>query len=119
MNKIWYHGSPFRLTRIGKGSTITQDRDLARVFSHKPTIVSVADDGTIKHNGTMPGLLYRIAEEMQSGDVYPHPRSSMAPGKEWLTHRELRVELTAPTQMVDTEKLPEDEIAALRKRLDH
>ena len=99
--KTWYHGSPLELTILRKGSTITQDEDLARVFSHKPTLVSVSDDGKIEHNGTTPGFLYRISEEIQPNDVKPHPRSSMAEGKEWLINRDLRVTWICPTQIVE------------------
>jgi len=115
-SKAWYHGSPFRLETLRKGSTITQDRDLARVFSHKPTLVSVSDDGKIKHNGTIPGFLYRIAEDIRPEDVYAHPRSSMAYGKEWLTTRELRVTLIGPTKIVEEERLTENQVAELRRR---
>ena len=37
---IWYHGSPLVLEVLATDSTITRNRDLARVFSHRPTIVS-------------------------------------------------------------------------------
>lgn len=106
-----------RLTAIREGSTITQDRDLARVFSHKPTLVSISDNGAIRHNGVTPGFLYCVAEQIQPADVYPHPRSSMEPGKEWLTTRELRVTLLAPTRILDKERLTEEELAELRRRL--
>jgi hypothetical protein len=96
----WYHGSPFELTTIREGSTITQKRELARIFSHKPTLVSVSDDGQIKHNGTIQGYLYAITEGIEPGDVMPHPRTTMAPGDEWLTTRELRVQLLSPTELV-------------------
>jgi hypothetical protein len=33
-NKAWYHGSPLELKILRKGSTITQDRELAMAFSH-------------------------------------------------------------------------------------
>jgi ribosomal protein S18 acetylase RimI-like enzyme len=115
MDTTWYHGSPLHLAVLRVGSTITADRDLARVFSHKPAIVSIDDDGTIVHTGTVPGLLYRVAEEVGPEDVYPHPRSSMGPGKEWLTRRELRVELIGPTQVVEGERLTECEVAELQQ----
>ena len=51
----WYHGSPLELRVLREGSTITQDRHLATVFSHKPTVVSMEDDGRLRHNGTQPG----------------------------------------------------------------
>ncbi|GAG23995.1 unnamed protein product, partial [marine sediment metagenome] len=108
------------LTAIRKGSTITQDRDLARVFSHRPTLVSISHDAgidRIRHDGTVPGFLYRIAEDLRPGDVYPHPHSSMGAGKEWLTSRELRVILVGPTEIVEQERLTQKEIEALRTML--
>lgn len=126
-SKPWYHGSPFKLTVLRRGSTITQDCDLARIFSHKPTIVSisvhksVSDDGVeqitedIKHDGRTSGFLYLIAEDIQPSDIYPHPRSSMEEGKEWVTARELRVELIGTTRIVEQERLTEEEIVRLKE----
>ena len=101
----WYHGSPVGLTVLREGSTITRKRDLARVFSHKPATVCVADDGRISHNGVLPGFLYAIAEVVQPEDVKPHPRTTMAPGDEWLTTRELRVRLLSATAVMSGEQL--------------
>ena len=115
-SKPWYHGSPFQLTRIRAGSTITQNRDLARAFSHKPTIVSISDEGQIKHNGVRAGYLYCLAEEPRAEDIYPHPRSSMEEGLEWLTARELAVTLIGPTTTADEEWLAEEEIERLLRR---
>jgi hypothetical protein len=115
-SKTWYHGSPVRLNTISKGSTITQDRDIARVFSHKPHRVSLGD-GTIKHDGVEPGFLYRIAEDIGPDDVYPHPRSSMEWGEEWLTSRVLRVLLIGPVEIRDEERLTREEIAWLEEKL--
>ena len=119
--KPWYHGSPLRLTSLRAGSTITQDRELARVFSHKPPLVvqDIDDAGNrrIKHAGRQPGLLYRIAEELQPGDVYPHPQTTMAPGQEWVTTRELRVQLIGPTAIVAEEVLAAPEIEELQRRI--
>ena len=115
--RTWYHGSPFQLTTLRPGSTLTQQRDLARVFSHKPTLVSISDDGHIKHNGATPGFLYRISEEVQPGDVTPHPHSAMDVGQEWLTNRPLRLVLIGPTQIVPDERLTEEELAELQRRL--
>ena len=114
----WYHGSPLQLTVLREGSTITQDRHLAEVFSHKPQKVSMSDDGTIKHSGVQPGLLYRVAEEVGPGDVYPHPNSSMAPGVEWLTRRELELELIGPVEIVDGERLTQEELSTLQQMVE-
>ena len=116
--ETWYHGSPLQLTTLRAGSTITRDRDLARVFSHKPPLVSIGDDGAIQHTGTLPGYLYRIDEPLEPEDAYPHPRTTMQPGLEWLTCRELRLELIGPTVVREEEFLTEEQVAVLRARLE-
>jgi hypothetical protein len=115
MSDTWYHGTPLDLTVLREGSTITRDRHLANVFSHKPTIVSMQDDGSIHHNGTQPGLLYRVAEAISDDDVYPHPNSSMAPGLEWLTRRDLQLELIEPVALSEDEQLTGAELEMIRK----
>ena len=112
----WYHGSPLELRVLREGSTITQDRHLATVFSHKPTVVSMEDDGRLRHNGTQPGFLYRIAEPVTAEDVIPHPRTTMKPGDEWLTSRPLRLALIGTTAPLAEERLMDEDIAALRRR---
>ena len=112
----WYHGSPLELTTLRHGSTITQNRDLARIFSHKPTLVCVFDDGQIKHNGTANGYLYTVAEEIEPGDVTPHPYTTMAAGDEWLTTREMRLQLIVLIALVPEEQLTDGDIADLKKR---
>lgn len=42
----------------------------------------------------------------------------MEEGKEWLTNRELQIEMIGPTQIVDEEKLTEEEILELEKILE-
>lgn len=113
---IWYHGSPYQLDILRSGSTITQNRRLAEVFSHKPTIVSAEDDGSIRHNGTLPGFLYRIAEEVTPEDVTPHPHTTMVEGQEWLTTRELGLTLLGPTQIIPGEVLTSEDIEELEQR---
>ena len=115
---IWYHGSPLRLEVLREGSTITMWRDLARVFSHKPPIVCITDEETLQHNGNRPGYLYRIDEVVGPEDVIPHPRTTMRPGDEWLTTRELRLRLLGETEVRAEEFLTETDIAALLQRLD-
>ena len=118
--KAWYHGSPLELTSLWTGSTITQDRDLARIFSHKPSLVSQdtnqQGERQLKHSGRQPGLLYRIDEPVLPDDVYPHPESAIGPGQEWLTKRPLRVALIEPTAIRAEEMLCADEIDALLAR---
>ncbi len=118
----WYHGSPMLLTVLAIGSTITQDRELARVFSHKPTLVSQDIDDTgqrmIKHTGSVNGYLHRIVEVIGPDDIYPHPYSTMGTGQEWLTARELQVEMIEPTILRIGEHLSDSEIARLKTRTD-
>ena len=109
--ETWYHGSPLQLTVLRAGSTITRNRDLARVFSHKPPLVSIVDDGALQHTGTRPGYLYRIDEPLGPEDVTPHPRTTMPAGLEWLTRRELRLSLIGPTEVREKEFLTEEQVA--------
>ena len=113
----WYHGSPLELTTLLTGSTITQRRDLARIFAHKPAIVSFEDDGRIKHNGTLPGYLYIIDEEIGPEDVEAHPRTTMGPGDEWLTHRELRLRLLGTVKPRSEELFTTEELEDLHRRI--
>jgi hypothetical protein len=45
-------------------------------------------------------------------------RDQMMPGDEWLTTRELRVQLLCSTEPVPEEQLTDAELAALHKQLD-
>lgn len=93
-NGIWYHGSNMLFTELKAGSTITQWRELAEAFSHKPSMLGYDDDGVIIHNGTEKGYLYEIAEPISVGvDVYQHPRTTMDENAEFLTNRPLKVRL--------------------------
>lgn len=117
-SKPWYHGSLLRLTVLRPGSTITQDRELARVFSHKPSLVvqDVDSDGRrrIRHSGRLQGFLYKIAEAVGEEDVYPHPYTTMEAGQEWLTRRELKVELIGVTEVNEDELLTPERRVAVR-----
>lgn len=118
-SNAWYHGSPLELETLLTGSTITQDRGLARIFSHKPTVVCWFIQGDVqqrKHSGKQPGYLYQIAEEIGAEDVYPHPNSSMEPGLEWLTKREIKLALIGPTRIQEEETLTEEETAKLKEQ---
>jgi hypothetical protein len=117
-DKPWYHGSPPALKSVRADSAVTQDRDLARVFSHRPTTVSASwsqTGGPFRHNGTKPGFRYRIAEVIGPPDVHSHPRLSMPPGKEWITDRDLRASLVCRTEPDPTVSLSEDELSLLRR----
>ncbi|HOJ80350.1 MAG TPA: hypothetical protein PLG72_05825 [Clostridiales bacterium] len=44
---IWYHGSNKVFEVLEEGSTITQWKELAEAFSHKPSILAIDDDYSI------------------------------------------------------------------------
>ena len=112
----WYHGSDQELTSLRTGSSITQNRDLARIFSHKPSLVGQSASGRIQHNGQRPGFLYQIAEDVVPDDIYPHPHPVNASHWEWLTKRELVVQLLEITQVRADELFTDEEIARIRQR---
>ena len=90
----WYHGSNQIFTELRENSTVTQWRELAEAFSHRPTGLGYDDDGRIIHNGTEKGYLYIIDEPVTVGeDVYQHPRTTMDENAEFLTKRPLKVKL--------------------------
>ena len=114
----WFHGSPLRLKVLKAGSTITPLYDLARVFSHKPGLVSLDDEGgglRLEHNGVQSGWLY-IVLDVAEADVIPHPSSSMPAGLEWLTCRDLNLELIGAVEIRPDEFLSEDAARQLRER---
>ena len=90
----WYHGSNKIFTELRENSTVTQWRELAEAFSHRPTSLSYDDDGRIIHNGTEKGYLYIIDEPVTVGaDLYQHPRTTMDENAEFLTKRPLKVKM--------------------------
>jgi hypothetical protein len=112
----WYHGSPFELTVLHVGSSITQDLDVARIFSHKPTLMGGPHgDVRFKHNGAMDGYLYCVAETVIEEDVVPHPHPVNRDKWEWLIQREMRVELIERTHPRDEEHYTDAEIAEIRR----
>ena len=115
-DSTWYHGAPLELDLLRARSTITQDRRLAEVFSHKPAVVSVSDDGQIKHTGNQAGWLYHVDEKIAPADIRPHPRSTMESGKEWLTNRPLRLALLGPVEIGPEEQLPAEALQELKRR---
>lgn len=93
-NGTWYHGSNRVFTELRAGSTVTQWRELAEAFSHKPTGLGYDDDGVISHNGTEKGYLYIIDEAVVVGeDVYQHPGTTMDENAEFLTNRPMKVKM--------------------------
>ena len=114
-NCTWYHGSQQPLSRLRSGSSITRRRDVAKAFSHRPSLLSMSD-ASLKHDGASPGYLHVVAEEIAPDDVHPHPHPVNAERWEWLTRRELRLELVERTEATAEERLTDEEVAELRRK---
>ena len=114
-SRAWYHGSQQELTRLRSGSSITQSRDVAKAFSHRPSLLSISDE-SLKHDGATPGYLHVVAEEIAPDDVRAHPHPVNAARWEWLTRRELRLELIERTEVAVEESLTDEEVAELRRK---
>ena len=102
----WFHGSPHKLTVLRKGSTTTPIMELAMAFSHNPKEVSIETWTTrtgrrfrIKHKGDKDGYLYRVKVTKPKRDLEQHPGSTLAPGEEMLTTRELALDLVKELPM--------------------
>ena len=111
----WFHGSPLILEKLCKGSSVTQIKKLARAFSTRPTILSVSDDGNIRHNGNETGRIYRIIDTVTADDIYKHPATTMDEDWEWITTKDFRLEFLYEYESTPDDILSEDEIKALRE----
>ncbi len=105
--------SPLILGELLQGSTITQEMDIARIFSHKPSLVAIGECGTIFHNGTMNGYLYVIDETILPSDIYSHPTTTMKPGVEWLLRKPLKLRKIAETEPILKELMSEEDSNSL------
>lgn len=112
---VWFHGSPVKLEKLCKGSSITHLEKLARAFSTKPTIVSVSDDGSIRHNGKEKGYIYQIIDMVTPDDIYKHPATTMDEDWEWITRKDLRLKFLYEYTSTPDNILSEDEIRTLRQ----
>ena len=117
----WYHGSQQRLTTLRAGSSVTQNSDVAKAFSHRPSLMSMTqpeegEQWSVRHDGTTPGYLYVVAEEIGAGDARPHPHPVNLSRWEWLTNRDVKLQFIEETHVTDGEKLTDDQIAELRRR---
>ncbi|MCE2396500.1 hypothetical protein J4G02_18365 [Candidatus Poribacteria bacterium] len=112
----WYHGSQQELTTLRVGSSITQNKIVAKAFSHRPSLLTQSEGGTVKHDGVAPGYLYTVADEIGPDDVHPHPHPVNATRWEWLTNRELKLKLVEQTVVTDKERLTDQEIAEMKRK---
>ncbi|MCC7146620.1 MAG: hypothetical protein IT443_09255 [Phycisphaeraceae bacterium] len=107
----WFHGSDRQFDHLRAGSTVTPIIELARAFAHRPRNVSIQNDEIgnqnlrrveIVHDGQKDGYLYEIEVPDPSTDLRPHPESTLAPGEEMLTTRELSVTLLESLPLADS-----------------
>lgn len=116
-SKTWVHGSPERLHALRPGASITQNRRLAEAFSHKPSFVSIGDDGSIRHDGARQGWLYVVDEPVTARDIRPYPPGErLPPGDEWLARRELKLKLVGSVEIPPEERLTPQEVECLLRR---
>ncbi len=81
--------------------------------------ISQSEEGeawSVRHDGSTPGYLYAVAEEIGTGDVRPHPHPVNASGWEWLINRDLELRFIEETRVTDREKLTYEEIAEMRRK---
>jgi hypothetical protein len=112
----WFHGSPLELEILQKGSSITQIEKMAQVFSTRPDMISVSDEGKVKHNGKLTGRVYKIAGRVAANDIYKHPRSSWKKGWEWITKKEFRLKFLYEVTPSADDLLTQDEAQELKER---
>lgn len=114
--KPWYQGSPKKLTKLRAGSTVTQQFEIARIFSHKPAVV-VGNGTKWKHTGPFTkGFVYRLLGSVNENDIEAVPNSTMFKGDEWNTRREFKLELIAETSVNPDELLTKHELKEMVKR---
>ena len=101
---IWYHGSNKVFEILEEDSTVTQWRELAEAFSHKPTTLAIDNDNSIFHNGKEYGYLYIVDESIEiDKDIYAHPNTTMGKDLEFLTKRKIKVEMIADVGLPNKE----------------
>lgn len=115
-NGVWYHGSDRRLTILRRGSSITKAKSVAKAFSHQPSLVEWPNIDRVRHDGAVPGFLYRVAEAIGPNDVHPHPHPVNVDRWEWLTERDLTLEFIEATVVTAAERLTDEEIAESRRK---
>lgn len=110
----WYHGSPEGLTVLRAGSWLTQLRELAKAFAHKPTLIQFGEADSVQHDGQQPGFLYVVDEPVGPDDV-TYLRNTA--DTHWQTSRDLRLRLVAELPPDDPPQLAPAQIGALRQQM--
>ena len=102
----WFHGSPEELTELREGSWVTQFEELAKAFSHRPSLISMGGDGkSVKHNGELAGFLYVVDETVGPDDVIYLADTAQT---HWQTQRGLTLRCVANLPLDDPAELSEE-----------
>ncbi len=102
-NAPWYHGSPEQLTVLRKSSWVTPFKELAKAFSHRPSLISFGGDHqSVKHHGQEPGFLYQVSEVVGPDDLCDLPHTSQT---HWQAQRDLHVQRVAELSIDDPPQL--------------
>ena len=100
---------------LRKGSWVTQFKELAKAFSHKPSLISFGEDSqTVTHNGQQPGFLYIVSETVGPDEVSYLRDTAQT---HWQTQRDLPVRLVAELPVDDPPQLSEEAITEMRKKI--
>ena len=75
-----------------------------------------SEEWSVRHDGSTPGYLYAVGEEILAGDVCPHPHPVNASRWEWLTNRDLKLQFIEETPVTDGDRLTDEEIAEMRRK---
>lgn len=111
----WYHGSPEKLTVLREGSWVTQFKELAKAFSHRPSLISFGDDNqTVKHDGQQSGFLYVLSEPVGPDMVSYLAHTALT---HWQTQRDIQVQLLSELPIDDPPQLSAEDIAAMRRKV--
>ena len=107
----WYHGSPLELTVLRAGSMVTPFANVARAFSHKPSLMCFGDTPeSVRHNGAEPGILYVIGEPITADDLEVLPDTA---DTHWQITRQLRLRRLAEVPITEPPLLSAEEVARM------
>lgn len=94
---------------------MTQFKELAKAFSHKPSLISFGDDHqTVKHDGQEPGFLYALFGPVSADTVSYLPHTALT---HWQTQCDMCVRLLSELPIDDPPQLSAEEVAVMRREM--
>lgn len=93
---------------------VTPFEQVAKAFSHKPTLLSFDEDDAnkVKHDGQVPGFLYVLDVEVGPADLELLPGTAET---HWQTQRDLPLKLVGEVPIDEPPQLSADQIAQMRR----